>query len=337
MNTRKRIAPLVLIILFLSAITACGNGEAETAAAAGAAEAETVPEVRQISIAGAGAAGTFYVMATGFADLINQRMGINSVGEVTAGSVENASLIHQREVEFGVMQLDVAQNARSGVAQFDAPRDLVAVTPMYPNVVQVVTLRDSPIEQFSDLEGMRVSIGSPGSGILATNQVILETLGLSMDAIRPQYLSFAETTTAFRDGSVDAVIVNTAAPSPFLVDLETTHPIKTIPLSDQEIRAFTDNYAYYVEAVIPAGAYRTIDQDTPTFAVWITLMTYPELPETVVYDVVKTIHENQDFLRDVHVVSQYVDIANVPSITGVPFHPGAARYYAEHGVNVPTE
>ena len=209
---------------------------------------------------------------------------------------------------------------------------------MYPNLVQIVTLEDSSIETFADLEGKRVSVGSPGSGILATNRVIFETLGMSLeDDIRPQYLSFAETTTAFRDGSVDAVIVNTAAPSPFLVDLETTHPIKTIELTDEQISAFTDAYPYYVEATIPANAYQTIDSDTKTFAVWITLMTYADMSEDVVYDVVKTIHENPEFLADVHVVSQYVNIDNVPAISGVPFHPGAARYYAEHDVDVATD
>ena len=264
------------------------------------------------------------------------KLGINSVGEVTAGSVENANLIDSKQVEFGVMQLDVAQNARSGVAQFDAPKDLVAVTPMYPNLVQIIVLRDSTINSFADLKGKRVSVGSPGSGILATNTVILENLGLSLTDIKPLYLSFAETTTAFRDGACDAVIVNTAAPAPFLVDLETTHPLKAVPLSNEQIKSFTDKFSFYVPATIPANAYRTITVDTPTFATWIALMTYSELPEAVVYNVVKTIHENGAFLKDVHVVSQYVSLDNVLSISGVPYHPGAARYYAERGVKVST-
>ena len=334
MRTRTRILSLLLIgaVLGLGA----GFGTWQAAAAGGAEEETPAPdEFRAISIAGAGSAGTFYVMASGFADLLNTEMDLNAVAEVTAGSVENARLIDSRQVEFGVMQLDVAQSARAGENQFENEKQLMAVTPMYPNVVQIVTLADSPIEEFADLEGKRVSVGSPGSGILATNEVIFETLGMSFDDIRPEYLSFAETTTAFRDDAVDAVIVNTAAPSPFLMDLETTHDLKMIPLSDEEIEAFTETFPHYVKETIPAGAYETIDYDTPTFAVWITLMTYQDMPEDVVYDVVRTIHENNERLRDVHVVSQYVTSENVPAISGVPYHPGAIRYYEEQGVDVP--
>lgn len=295
------------------------------------------PQLKQISIGGAGTAGTFYIMAAGIADLITKKMGINSVAEVTQGSVENAKLIDQKKVEMAVMQVDVAQNAVSGKAPFDKPIEMVAVSPMYPNVVQIITLKNSPIKSFADLRGKRVSVGSPGSGILATNEVILKTLGLSLQDIRPQYLSFAETTNAFRDGTIDAAIVNTAAPAPFVVDLETSHPIKLIALTDEEINKFTQTFPYFVKATIPKDSYKSLEQDVATFAVWITLAARKDLPEDSVYQVVKTIMENQDFLKSVHVVAKYMTPENAASITGLPFHPGAAKFFKEKGITVPTK
>jgi len=235
----------------------------------------------------------------------------------------------------GVTQVDVAQNAIKGLQQFDKPTPVTALVPMYPNVVQVITLKDSPINSFADLKGKRVSVGSPGSGILATNEVILNTLGLTLDDIKPEYLSFAETTDAFRDGSIDAAIVNTAAPSAFVVDLETSHPIKLVPLTSEEIAKFTVE-PYYVEAVIEKGTYNSLEADVPTFAVWITLVSQPDLPEDTVYDVVKTIFENGENLQDIHVVAKYITLENAKNIGGVPFHPGAVKYYKEQGIDVPT-
>lgn len=293
--------------------------------------------LKQISIGGAGTSGTFYIMAAGFADVINKELGINSVAEVTGGSVENAKLIGSKKIEMGVSQVDVAQSAIEGIDQFDEPVQLTAVAPMYPNVVQIVTLKNSPINSFSDLKGKKVSVGSPGSGILATNEVILETLGLSMDDISPEYLSFGETTDAFRDGSIDAAIVNTAAPAPWVVDLETTHPVKLITLTPEEIGKFTNEYPYYVEAQIDKESYKSLDEDIPTFAVWITLVSQADLPEDAVYDVVKAIFESGDHLKDVHVAAKYVTLDNVKNISGIPFHPGAAKYYKENGIDVPTE
>jgi len=286
---------------------------------------------QQISIGTAGTSGTFYIMGAGFADLINKELGINSVAEVTGGSVENIKLIGDKKIEMGVTQVDVALNALKGEKEFDEPIEVNAVVPMYPNVVQIVTLKDSDINSFSDLRGKRVSVGSPGSGILATNEIILETLGLSLDDIKPEYLSFSETTEAFRNGTIDAAIVNTAAPAPWIVDLETTHPVKLIPLTAEEIAKFTSE-PYFVEAVIDKDAYNSIDEDIPTFAVWITLVADPDLPEDLVYDVCKTIMENQDYLKDVHVVSKYVILDNVKQIEGIPYHPGAIKYFEEQGI-----
>ncbi len=329
MKIHQRFSMILVLILLVASLSGC-NGDAETSK-------KSNVEVKQVSIGGAGTSGTFYIMAAGFSDVINKELGINSVAEVTGGSVENVKLIGDKKIEMGVTQLDVAQNALAGVNQFDEPVELTAVLPMYPNVVQIVTLKDSPINSFSDLKGKKVSVGSPGSGILATNEVILNTLGLSMDDIQPEYLSFGETTDAFRDGSIDAAIVNTAAPAPWIVDLETTHPVKFIPLTSEEIGKFTEKYPYYVEAVIDKDAYKSLDNDVPTFAVWITLVSQANLPEDTVYDVTKAIFEGEDILKDVHVVAKYITLDNVKNISGVPFHPGAAKYYKEHGIEVPTE
>lgn len=294
-------------------------------------------ELKQISIASAGTAGTFYIMAAGIADLFSKQLSVNSVAEVTAGSVENAKLIDSKRVELAVMQVDVMQNALTGKTPFKAPVDIVATVPLYPNVVQIVTLKNSPINSFADLKGKRVSVGSPGSGILATNQIILETLGLSLNDIHPQYLSFAETTNAFRDGLIDAAIVNTAAPAPWIVDLETTHEVKFVELTREEIEKFTEKFNYFVAAEIPKNAYKSLDKDVPTFAVWIILACRGDLPENDVYEMTKTIFENTDFLKGIHPVGSYITLESVSKISSLPFHPGAAKFYSEKGIEVLTK
>lgn len=252
-------------------INGCSTGSNETSQnnnqVSNTAQSQGTPSIKQISIGGAGTAGTFYIIASGIADLINKELGINSVAEVTAGSVENNKLIDAGKIEMAVSQVDVAQNALAGENEFDQPVELTAIAPLYPNVVQVITLADSPIETFADLKGKKVSVGSPGSGVLATNEVILNTLGLTLEDIEPQYLSFAETTNAFRDGTIDAAIVNTAAPAPWVVDLETTHPVKVIPFTEEEINTFSSKFPYYVPATIPKDSYQSLQADVPTFAI----------------------------------------------------------------------
>lgn len=290
--------------------------------------------IKNLSIGGAGTSGTFYIMAAAYADQITKDLGINTVAEVTAGSVENVTLMDDQQIEMGVVQLDVTLDALAGTGKFSAPVPLQVLTPMYPNLVQIFTLKDSDITCFNDLKGKRVSVGSPGSGILATNEIIFQTLGMSMDDIEPQYLSFAETTDAFRNDAVDAVIVNTAAPAAFLTDLETTHEIKAIPLSDEEIAKFTDAFPFYVESVIPAGTYKSVTEDVKTFAVWIALMCREDMPEDVAYNVAKTIFEGYDDLQNVHSSASYGVVENAKYIQGVDYHPGAMKYLEEQGIKL---
>ena len=220
-------------------------------------------KITNLSIGGAGTSGTFYILGAAYADLLTKQLGINTVCEVTAGSVENVTLMADGQVEMGVVQLDVTLDALNGTGAFTSPVPLKVLAPMYPNVIQIVTLKDSDINTFEDLRGKKVSVGSPGSGILSTNEIIFETLGMDIEKdIQPQYLSFAETTEAFRNGAVDAVIVNTAAPAGFLTDLETTNEIKFVNLSDEEIAKFTEGFPFYVDAVIPGGTSTALRRTT---------------------------------------------------------------------------
>lgn len=338
---KRKLSLFVALAMIVGLLAGCGgsSSSAPTESASGN-DASIVPitdskmplttEMSNMSIGTAGTSGTFYIMGSAYADLITRNLGINTIAEVTAGSTENVTLLDEDKVELGVIQLDVTLDAMAG--EDGVP--LRVITPMYPNVIQLVTLADSDINSFSDLKGKRVSVGSPGSGVLTTNEIILETLGLSMDDIEPQYLSFTETTDAFRNGAVDAVLVNTAAPAPFLVDLETTDAIKMIPFSDEEIAMFTEKFPFYVEATIPGGTYSSVPEDTKTFAVWIALMSKDTLPDDVAYNVAKTLFENGDYLKDVHVVAQYLNTDNVNEIKGVPYHPGVLQYLEDVGVTV---
>lgn len=59
------------------------------------------------------------------------------------------------------------------------------------------------------------------------------------------------------------------------------------------------------------------------------------LPDGLVYQIVKTVFENQEELVKAHPVAKETVPANIDRNTFLPLHPGAIRYYREMGIAVP--
>ena len=286
--------------------------------------------VKQVSIGTAGTAGTYYIVGAGISKLIEKYLGVRSTAEVTSGAIENVRLMESKKVELGLLTPEVADLAVKGLKPFSAKYDLQAILPLYPNVNQFLILKDSPVKSFADLKGKKVSVGSPGSGILGSNQLLFDALGIPFGDFKPQYLSFAENAVALRNGSIDAAIVLTAAPSPFIMDIESTHSIKLISIADAELKQITGKYSYFIPYAIAKGTYKSLEADIPTFAAWKLVAAKREFSEEAVYQIVKTVFEHLDELQKVHPSAKFIRPDNIEKIK-IPYHAGAIKYFKEKG------
>ena len=61
-----------------------------------------------------------------------------------------------------------------------------------------------------------------------------------------------------------------------------------------------------------------------------------KLPDDEVYKMTKTIADNTKTLATVAKAIGTQTVADLGEDIGVPFHPGAAKFYKEHGVTVKT-
>ena len=74
--------------------------------------------------------------------------------------------------------------------------------------------------------------------------------------------------------------------------------------------------------------------DTKTVAVGAVVIVRDDVPEDEVYTIVKTIFENKDQIATQHAKGDELDLAFASSVTAVPYHPGAAKYFSEKGYAV---
>ena len=77
--------------------------------------------------------------------------------------------------------------------------------------------------------------------------------------------------------------------------------------------------------------------DTTTVAVGAVVIARDDVADDDVYNFVSGVFENIDAITAVHAKGAELDLDFAASVTSVPYHPGAAKYFAEKGYDVPTK
>ena len=247
--------------------------------------------------------GTYYGFGNVLAQKISSETDTSVVAVVSAGSQDNIEMMDMGSYQLGFVQTDVMSYAYNGTnlfAQTGAISDFSTVAALYMEQVQIVTL-DPAIKTVADLKGKTVSIGSSGSGVYYNALDILGAYGISEDDINPTYQSFGDSVDALQDGKIDAAFVVAGDYSPYTIEAE---------------------------------VYGT-DEDCQTVAVGAVVIARNDVSEDAVYDVVSTIFNNKDAIAQSHDKGNELDLAFASSITTVPYHPGAAKYFSEQGIEVP--
>ncbi|MEW6228543.1 MAG: TAXI family TRAP transporter solute-binding subunit, partial [Bacillota bacterium] len=94
-------------------------------------------------------------------------------------------------------------------------------------------------------------------------------------------------------------------------------------------------YPWYFPITVPKGTYPNQNEDVLTVAVANVLICHKDLPEDLVYNLVKTLYDRHDDLVAAHKAAQ--DMKTEHGMRGmiIPVHPGAAKFFKENGVEVP--
>ena len=150
----------------------------------------------------------------------------------------------------------------------------------------------------------------------------------------PTYQDFGASADALQDGKIDAAFVVAGAPTVAITTLATAKDTYLVGLDDEHIAKLQESSPYYEEYIIPEGTYEGVPE-TKTVAVVATVIARDDVSEDDVYNICYTIFENMDNLA--HDKAGELDVEFASGVTAVPYHAGAAKYFAEKGFDVPTK
>jgi TRAP transporter TAXI family solute receptor len=307
----------------------------------GAASASVSAQEQQfVTIGTGGVTGVYYPAGGAICRLVNmdrKEHGIRCSVESTGGSVYNLNAIRQGELDLAVAQSDWQYHAYNGTSQFkDAGpnKKLRSVFSLHPEPFTVVASKSSGIKNFEDLAGKRVSVGNPGSGQRATAEVLMDEMGWTMDKFSlAAELKAAEQSQALCDGNIDAFFYTVGHPSGAIKEATTSCDSVLVNVDNAATKKLIKDNPYYRKAIIPGGMYRGSDEDTTTFGVAATIVSSTDVPDDVVYQVVKAVFENFDSFKRLHpAFANLKKEEMVHDALSAPLHPGAVKYYKEAGL-----
>lgn len=335
----KKLVALLLAAVMLLALTACGE-KAETAAPAdsGSASSSASSSGAKLRFVTGGESGTYYAFGSVIAQHATNNAGVNVVGLVGNGSQANVMELQDGNAELAFCQSDVMAYAYNGTNLFEETGKVdcfSTVAALYMEQVQIVTT-DASIKTVADLAGKRVSIGSAGSGVYFNAIDILGAYGLTENDIVPTYQSFGDSANDIKDGKIDAAFIVAGAPTTAITDLATTKDVYLVSLDDEHIESLCATSDYYTKNVIPADVYGT-DGDVTTVAVGAVILARDDVPEDAIYNFTKDLFDNAEAEVSSHAKYGELNLDFAASVTSVPYHPGAAKYFAEKGYTVATK
>lgn len=255
---------------------------------------------------------------------------------MTGASVENVKLAHKGETVIGEVMGDVAVAGFKGLSKFKGKKhDILSMAIMYPNLLQVVTLKKSGITNIEQIKGRKISSGSPGSGTNFMAETVFKALGIPLDSYKDSRLSFTESANALRDGTIEVGVWSVGPGTSSILDLATTHDIHIINFTAAQQEKIMAANKEYSAVDLAGGVYRGVDNPVPTIGVWNVMICQNSLGEDMVYNLVKALYEHQDYLLKIHPSASYTTPENAVKYSPIPLHKGTLKYLKEKGISVP--
>ncbi|WP_134683563.1 TAXI family TRAP transporter solute-binding subunit [Brevibacillus migulae] len=333
----KKLCSILFSIMLLLTVAACG-GPAPSATPGGSggnAAAPSGEEQKFLTIGTGGSSGPYYTIGGAMAKVFKEKLGYNASVQSTGASVENVNLLKAKKIDLAFAMSDVVSFAYNGQENFKetgAIKDLRAMSGLYLNYVQIVTLKDRNIKSVADLKGKRVGVGAPNSGVEVNARMVLNGHGITYDDIKADYLSYAEAIEQLKNNAIDAAFVTSGLPNATVIDLMTTKDVEIVPIQGADIDKLAQQFPFFVKAEIPAGTYKN-EQPIPTAAIRNIMLIRGDLSEDQAYKITKTFFENMDTFRDAHSAAKEIDVKEAGKNLVVPLHPGAEKYFKEVGAN----
>ena len=292
--------------------------------------------------------GTYHPVGTAIATLTKvkllpkEKFSLTAVN--SAGSGANVQAMGAGTADFAILQGLFGSYAATGTGPVSAPqKNLRSVTMLWQNVEQfVVATSAAKTGNASDLlsmKGQGAGMGAKNSGTLGSNKVLMSGLGVDIEKdYNLMYGGYGPTADALANGQIVAAGIPSGPPTSAITKLMAGNEGKftILNITPDEAKKMDGGRLLWTPYTLKAGTYPGQTKDIMTVAQPNFLAVNENVDENHVYLLTKTMFENLPFLQAIHPATKVMAVEKAMAGLPVPLHPGAAKYYKEVGLTIPS-
>jgi TRAP transporter TAXI family solute receptor len=257
-----------------------------------------------------------------------------SVQVLPGAGIANVRGIEEAKADIGFGNSISTVDAMAGKAPFNKPHDNVCnIATLYPQYFHFIVLANSGIDKVEQLKGKSITTQQRGNTGEQITRQFLEVHGVTYNDLKVSLVGYTDSVTQMQDGHAVAFGLTTQIPAGAVMDLAAAREIRLLDQSDSLEKMRKLNPGYNL-VTIPKGTYPKQDKDVNVIGFHTHVVASCKLPEQAVYTMTKTIADNTKTLatvaKDIGALTPKAMAADI----GVPFHPGAAKFYKEAGIAV---
>ena len=280
--------------------------------------------------------GVYYPVGGAICAIVNDTIrtsGVRCSPETTPGSVYNLEALRSGELDFAIVQSDVAFDAYDGKGRSsgDPFPQLRSVLRLHPELVTIVGR--AGVRELSDLAGKWINVGPEGSGSRRTWETLQKALGLS-DAQAPQIVDMPAEAVGggICSGAIDASLLVVGHPSARASDLLSRCAVNLVAVDGPAVDSLVAGAPYLKKGQIP-GAFYGLTTNTPSFGVSAVLMTRADMDDRTVAAFARALVTQIEVLKSKHPALANLSLQDMISGTlPAPIHPAALQVYRELGL-----
>ena len=257
-----------------------------------------------------------------------------NVQSLPGAGIANVRGIEEAKSDIGFGNSISTVDAIAGKAPFNKPHNNVCnIATLYPQYFQVVVRADAGINSVKDLKGKSIAAQPRGNTAEEITKHILQVNGLTYNDAKMSFVSYTDAVAQVQDGHAHAFTLGTTIPSGAVMDLASARDIKLLDLAG-DLEAMRKLNPGYTLNNVPKGTYPKQDRDIKVIGYATHIVASCKLPEATVYGMTKAIAANTQTMASIVKDIRGLTPKGMAEDIGVPFHPGAARFYKEAGINV---